>query len=99
MNDWLRFLFGLEPGEIPASGDTHWELSNLPHGTWLGIASAIVLGSLVLILLLYIRERSLRPWQRATLGILRILALTLVILVLLNPRLLTEIRLEVEEVK
>ena len=38
MNDWLRFLFGLEPGEIPASGDTHWELSNLPHGTWLGIA-------------------------------------------------------------
>ncbi len=94
MNDWLRFLFGLEPGEIPASGDTHWELSNLPHGTWLGIASAIVLGSLVLILLLYIRERSLRPWQRATLGILRILALTLVILVLLNPRLLTEIRLE-----
>ena len=94
MNAWLRFLFGLDDGEAPAGGLSHWELSGRPQGVWLGVAGAIVIAALVLIVLCYVRERGLGRWQRVVLSTLRLGALALVVLILLNPRLLTEIRLE-----
>ena len=94
MNAWLRTLLGLDEGEIPAGGETHWEFSNYPHGAWLVAAIAVTGCALALIVLLYRREKRLTPWRRATLTALRLGALALVVLILLNPRLLTEIHLE-----
>lgn len=94
MSDWLRWLLGLGEGEAPAGGETHWELTGMPHGIWLAAASAIVIAALSLILLLYVREKRIGRGQRIVLSALRLGALALVVLILLNPRLLTEIRLE-----
>jgi hypothetical protein len=66
----------------------------MPHGVWLAAAAALAAAAVALIVLLYLRERGLRPWQRAVLSGLRLLALALVLVILLNPRLLTEITLE-----
>ena len=94
MNDWLRILFGLEEGEVPSGGESHWELSGLPQGGWLLAAFAILAAALILIVLLYVREKRLSVGQRILLTALRLGALAIIVLILLNPRLLTEIRLE-----
>ncbi len=94
MSGWLRWLLGLDEGEAPAAGESRWELTGMPHGVWLALAGFIVIASLTLILVLYVREKSLGRGQRVVLSSLRLGALALVVLILLNPRLLTEIRLE-----
>ncbi len=90
---FLRFLFGLEETET-LSGDSRWELSGMPHGPWLLVATVLVLAAVALVVLLYLRERSLGRARGVTLAVLRIAALTLVLLALLNPRIVTEIHNE-----
>ncbi|HLU47096.1 MAG TPA: vWA domain-containing protein, partial [Planctomycetota bacterium] len=89
MNDWLRFLLGLEEGEVPSGSKLEWKLSGLPSGIWLIAAGAVIVLSIALIVLLYRKESSLSRAQRLVLSGLRIGALALVVLILLNPRLET----------
>ena len=94
MNSWLRTIFGLEEGETPAGGETFWEFSSMPQGFWLAASAILLLGSLAFICALYFRERQLGIFQRSVLALLRLGCLVLVVLILLNPRLLTEIRID-----
>jgi len=85
---WLfRVLFGLDPGEVPPGGVARFELAGMPAGFWAAAALAIGVLSAVLVILIYRRESELGAWKRAVLTGLRLLALALVIIVLLNPRL------------
>ena len=90
MSSWLRTLLGLEEGEVPAGGETFWEFSSMPQGFWLAASAVLLLASLVFIFALYFRERQLGAFQRSFLAFLRLSCLILVVLILLNPRLLTE---------
>ena len=96
MNAWLRFLLGLKGNEIPAGADSRFEFTRLYHGTTAWFAGFLVLGAVFLIVALYRSERDLTRGQRIVLGMLRLLALALVIFMLLDPRILTEIRRERE---
>jgi hypothetical protein len=88
---WLRFLLGLGEDDSIADGVRRWELPGLPRGAGLWLAALLLAGAVVLIVVLYRRERVLGPWKRLTLGGLRVLALALVVLALLDPRLVTEV--------
>ncbi len=92
MPEWLRVLLGLGKGEIPSDGVTRLELAGLPHGWWAIPALLGVVLALVLVVLIYRRESELALPQRIVLASLRLIALALVVLVLLNPRLLVEIQ-------
>jgi hypothetical protein len=94
MNSWLRFLLGLKENEIPAGADSRFELTRLYHGTAAWLAGLLALGAVLLIVALYRSERDLTRAQRLVLSFLRLLALALVIFMLLDPRILTEIRRE-----
>lgn len=90
MNFWLRFLLGLDEGEVPQGGDCRWEFSGLPQGPALLAALILLLGTVLFIILLYRKEHGLKGWQRLLLSALRLGALALVIWILLNPRVITE---------
>ncbi len=92
MSSWLRWLFGLEEGEIPAGSEFQWELSGLPEGGMLFVWTIVVALCVALVVLLYRAERTLSRVQKVTLASLRLVALGLLILVLVNPRLLSEIQ-------
>ena len=95
MSAWLRALLGLDENEIPPEGEEAiWEFSGLPEGDAFFFSVAIVVLSIFFIILLYRREKSLGILQRLTLSGLRLGALALVILILLNPRLITEMHHE-----
>jgi hypothetical protein len=93
VSGWLRFLFGLEEGEVPSGSDARWELSGMPHGASLAAALVLVGLALALVVLVYRRERGLGTVPRLLLTSLRLGALAVVVLMLLNPRLLVEIQL------
>lgn len=88
---WLRFLFGLDRGEIPAGADTRFELLGLWRGGAGWLACAIIAAAVILIVLLYRRERELSAARRGVLAAIRLLALLLVLWMLLDPRIMTEI--------
>jgi hypothetical protein len=90
---WLRFLFGLDSGEIPAGADARLELTGLWRGGAGWLAVLLIGLSVTLIVLLYRRERELGLLQRSTLTLLRLAALGLIVWMLLDPRLLTEIQI------
>ena len=90
MNAWLRTILGLDEGEVPAGGETFWEFSSMPQGFWLAASALLLLASLVFIFALYFRERQLGTLQRSVLAFLRLACLILVVLILLNPRILTQ---------
>jgi hypothetical protein len=92
VNPILRFLFGLEKDETPLAGESHWEFAGMPEGSWLWFAVLIVGLSALLIIALYRREAVLSTPRRATLVFLRLAALTLIVLILLNPKMITEIQ-------
>jgi hypothetical protein len=94
MSPFWRWILGLEEGEVPAGGESRWELAGLPHGSGLLLALAVAAAALLLIVVLYRRERELKPLRRAVLTGLRLGALALVVLILLDPQLLTEIHLK-----
>jgi len=96
MDSWLRFLFGLQENEVPAGAESHVELTGLLQGAGLWIAAIIVIAAAALIVVLYRSERDLGVFQRITLGALRVLALAIVVYMLLDPRILTEIHRERE---
>ena len=87
-------MLGLEEGEVPAGSDVQWEFSGLPEGGTLFFACVLAVLCIALIVLLYRSETALRPAQKVLLSALRLAALAIVILILLNPRLFTEIQLE-----
>lgn len=95
-NSWLRILLGLEENEVPAGADARLELTGLPAGSALWAAGLLVVAAVVLIALLYRTERDLNRLQRVTLAGLRLLALGIVVFMLLDPRILTELRRERE---
>jgi hypothetical protein len=96
MNSWLRILLGLEENEVPAGADARLELTGLPAGSALWAAVLLVAGAVALVLLLYRSEKDLSRLQRATLAGLRLLALAIIIFMILDPRILTELRRERE---
>lgn len=93
MSFWMRWLFGLEEGEVPEGSALHWELSGMPSGGWLTALVVIVLLCIGIIIVLYRSESTLSRWQRVALSSLRLGALALVVLILLNPRIRTETEL------
>jgi len=66
----------------------------MPQGFWLAASAILLLASLGFIFALYFKERQLGVFQRSVLALLRLGCLVLVVLILLNPRLLTEIRID-----
>lgn len=94
MNPLTSFLFGLDKDEVPPAGESHWEFAGLPQGSWLWLAALILGLAVALIVLLYRREAALSPLRSVTLSVLRLTALALVVLILLNPKMVTEIQLE-----
>lgn len=94
MTDWLRFLFGLEENEIPAGAASRFELSGLHRGLAGWLLAFIVTAAVILIIVLYRSERDLSRPKRAVLGALRLAALAVVVWILLDPRILTEIHLK-----
>ncbi len=93
-SSWLRFLFGLDPGEVPAGSDARFELTGMWRGAAGWLAFFLIAGAAALIVALYRRERELGGLQRACLAGLRLLALAVVIWMLLDPRILTEVQLK-----
>lgn len=89
-----RWIFGLEAGEAPAGDASSWELSGLPHGLWIWVAGIVAAAAVALVVLLYRRESTLSRGRRILLATLRLGGLAVVVWMLLDPRLLTEIRLE-----
>jgi hypothetical protein len=96
MSPWLRTLLGLEDNEVPAGADARLELTGIPGDLAFWIAGTIAAGAVLLIVLLYRTERDLSPFQRVTLAALRLVALAIVLFMLLDPRILTELRRERE---
>jgi len=92
MSPWLRALLGLEEGEIPQGGITRLEFAGMPQGWWALAAVLILALAVALVVLVYRRESELGPGKRILLAGLRLFALALVVLVLLNPRLAVELR-------
>jgi len=92
MSDWLRLLLGLGPEEVPPGGVTRFEFAGMPHGPWAVIAFIILVLAVALIVLLYRRETEVGRLRKSVLASLRLLALALVVLVILNPRLAVEIQ-------
>ena len=94
MSGWLGWLFGLRDREVPDGAVTRFDFPGMPHGTSAWIAAGVVLVTLVLIGALYRREIELGRAKRVLLASLRMLALAIVVIMLLNPQLFTTIQLE-----
>ena len=91
MSWWLRTLLGLDDSESLSGEHTRWELAGLPEGFLLLVATVVVVSIVTLIVVLYRRERGLSLTRRWTLTTLRVGSLVLVLIVLVNPRAVTEI--------
>ena len=98
MSDWLRVLLGLNENEVPPDSELRFELGALSQysDTMIWLVGLVLLAVLVFVVVLYRREATLSVPQRLTLTALRLLALALVVLMLLDPRLHTEITVERE---
>ncbi len=92
MSPWLRTLLGLEEGEIPQEGIARLEFAGMPQGWWAVAAFFIVVLAVGLVVLIYRRESELSRVKRVVLTALRVGALALLVLVLLNPRIAVEIQ-------
>jgi hypothetical protein len=92
MSAWIRLLLGLGPEEVPPGGVTRFEFAGMPHGWWAVIAFIVLVLAVALIVLLYRRETEVGRLRKSVLAALRLLALALVVLVILNPRLAVEIQ-------
>jgi hypothetical protein len=89
MGAWLRFLFGLDAGEVPAGAESRLELTGMPRGTAGWLALLVLAAAIAFIVALYRRERELGRLQRTVLASLRLAALAVVCWMLLDPRMLT----------
>ncbi len=94
MSGWLQWLFGLDSTEVPDGATTRLDFPGIPFGNAAWTAGTIALAAIALIVVLYRAERDLPVRRRVLLGAIRIAALAVVLLMLLNPQLFTEIRLE-----
>ncbi len=91
---WLRFLLGLDSGEVPSGGDSRFELTGLWRGGAGWVAFLLIAAAIALIVALYRSEREISLVRRTVLAGLRLLALLVVIWMLLDPRILTELQLK-----
>ena len=97
MDDFLRWLAEWQGVELEPGSELKFELANFPTG---GLGMLVVLGMAVAVVIvgfLYRRDgKNLRTWQRMLLGSLRALAVLAIILLLLEPNLVS-VKREVRE--
>ena len=91
MSSWWRFFFGLDEGELPANADARLEYAASLQGGAAWFAAFLVVGAVAIIVALYRRERDLSRLRRGLLVALRLGALAIVLWMLLDPRILTEL--------
>ena len=91
MNALQRFLLGLSEQEVPPGAELDFAFHHAYQGMTGWIAVLVLVAALLLICLLYQREKALSMVQRTVLSFLRIAALLVVALILLDPRLHTEL--------
>jgi hypothetical protein len=91
LDELLGFFSGA--GSSPGT-EGRAEFTRLWHGTEAWIAAFVILGAGLLVVVLYRKEKDLGRFQRLALAGLRLAALAVVVFMLLDPRVLTEIRRE-----
>lgn len=94
MDGWLGWLLGLREREVTDGTVTRLDVPGMPHGGAAWAAAAVVIVTCLLIVALYRRELELGRGKRILLAGLRIMALAVVVIMLLNPQLFTLIQLE-----
>ncbi|MEM7231334.1 MAG: vWA domain-containing protein [Planctomycetota bacterium] len=94
MSSWLRWLLGLDEGEVPAGSEYHWEFAGLPEGNLFFVTAMIIFACIAMIIVLYRSEKTIGGFQKFVLSALRLGALAIIVLILLHPRILTEIQVE-----
>ncbi|MCK5944954.1 MAG: hypothetical protein KAI24_23405, partial [Planctomycetes bacterium] len=97
MDDFLRWLAQWRGIEVEPGSELQFEFANFPTG---GLGMLVLMGmatAVILIGFLYRRDgKNLKGWQRALCGSLRALAVLAVILLLLEPNLVT-VKREIRE--
>ncbi len=95
MDDFLRWLASWRGIEPEPGAELQFEFANFPTG---GLAMLVLMGMAAVVVLVgfvYRRDgRNLAGWQRLVLGSLRALAVLAVVLLLLEPNLVTVVRQE-----
>ncbi|HHI78928.1 MAG TPA: hypothetical protein ENK02_03020 [Planctomycetes bacterium] len=88
MEQFLKWLAGLGPGEGQAGEKLRFEFSSLPGGTLALLSIAATVAILFLVFYLYKKDaRRLSPAKRSLLAFLRLMALASIALLLLEPTL------------
>ena len=85
MSDWMRSLFGVEAGEVPADATARFEFANLPGGAAGLLAWVVVLALVGGVFWIYRREGSASLRIKYGLAALRALMLIAAVLVILEP--------------
>ena len=91
MSAWQRFLLGLSEQEVPPGAELDFAFHHAYRGTVGWIAVLVLIAAVALVVIVYHRERALSGLQRVVLAVLRIAAILVVALILLDPRLHTEL--------